>query len=120
LSRSRRQGLETNLVYSILDFLRARRVKAWRANTGGARYKNKAGDDQFVRFGEKGQPDIIGVMPPNGRTLMIECKSPGKKATREQLDFIDDARRCGALAFVTDSMDEAMRVIDLELKGLTR
>lgn len=116
MTRQRPPMRETDLVYAILEFLAARRIMAWRNNTGGVTYPGKDGKEYHVRFNKKGHPDIGGIMP-NGRALAIECKRRGKKPTKEQREFLEDAVAHNALAFWTDDMDEAMRVVDLALKG---
>lgn len=107
---------ERDILFAILEFLAARRVMAWRANTGAAKLSNADGAERFVRFGPKGQSDILGLLPPAGRMLAIECKAPGKKATTDQAAFLDAIRRNGGLAFVADNVDAAMVIVDEALQ----
>lgn len=50
--------------------------------------------------------DINGIWV--GRPLFIEVKVPGKKPTPEQQEFLEDARKHGAIAFVAHSLDEVL------------
>lgn len=53
--------LERDIQRVILDYLQARRIFAFRTNTGGALLAGHGGRGQFVRFGYKGVSDIIGI-----------------------------------------------------------
>ena len=93
----------------ILDWLACIRVFAWRANTGAiaAEYKGKS---RFMRFGPKGQADIIGILP-NGRFLAIEVKRIGKEASDDQQRFLRRITAAGGLAFAAHSLEECQERI---------
>lgn len=57
-----------------------------------------------------GHPDFT-VFMPNQKTAFVEFKTPGKKATTEQLAKIAQARKFGFPAWVLDDLDEAKRLI---------
>ena len=101
---------ETQLVRSILDGLKFRRIFAWRANSGAvtAEYKGKK---RFIRFaGIEGLSDIIGILP-DGRFLAIECKVGKNKATELQLQFLSAVNQSGGVAFIARSWDDVERSI---------
>lgn len=74
---------------------------AWRANTGGLTGKH----GQYVRFGFKGQPDLMAVLK-GGKYLAVECKATGKTADRyvsaEQRRFLENVIQAGAHALCVD------------------
>lgn len=73
---------EAYVVRKCLQYLIIRGIFAWRQNTGAAKIGGR-----YVRFGIKGQPDILGIMP-DGRFLGIECKRPsGGKQSESQKWF---------------------------------
>ncbi|MEW6439227.1 MAG: hypothetical protein AB1508_18915 [Pseudomonadota bacterium] len=102
---------ETALVRACLHYLHIRGVVAWRANTGANTYESK-GTRRFVRFGPKGQADIMGVMPPNGRALAIECKMRNRPTTAQQRAFLEHVRAAGGLSAVVHDVEELSAVLD--------
>lgn len=54
-----------------------------------------------------GIPDIIGVLH-GGRALFIEVKTAKGKLSEAQQNFIDNAERLGALAFVARGVNDVM------------
>jgi hypothetical protein len=96
---------ETQLVRACLDLLHLHRIPAWRNNSGAWKVGNR-----FVRFGEKGSADILGVLP-GGRLLACECKLPGKLPTEAQSAWLERVRQAGALACVVTSVKELEDVL---------
>lgn len=118
---------ETPLVTACLaEFGCGQNFRLNRANTGGIRGTG-------VRFGTKGQPDLVGVLgnpvmcqhcgqearPLAGRYIGIECKRPGGHVTpsgrrsragetsEAQDNFHTMIKRHGGLVCVVRSLDEA-------------
>lgn len=87
---------ESAILNNCLYYLRQKGYTVWRNNNGASKYKNKDGSYRTVRFGVKGQPDIAGFNH-NGKFIFWECKRHGKKPTREQLEFINNALESGAI-----------------------
>ena len=103
---------EAQIQSSILRALKAHPAvgDAWRNNTGAfaiGEGKNK----RFVSFGKKGNPDIIGYLT-NGRFLGIEVKRPSGKLSPEQKEFIDKAKKGGAVVFVARSVSDVWETLD--------
>lgn len=60
-----------------------------------------------------GSADLIGLVPPSGRFIAIECKRPkGGRVTERQRAWLDVVRRCGGVAGIARSVDEAMTLVD--------
>ena len=92
---------ESVLVKDILAYLKATGVFAWRCNTGllmGA-------GGRPVRFGVPGMSDILGVTI-DGRFLAIECKMPGRDATKKQMEFLEAVVDRGGVAMIAHSVDD--------------
>jgi hypothetical protein len=98
---------ESDVLRACLEYLAVKGVFAWRNNTGGVRVDGK----RFVRFGIRGSPDILGVMP-DGRFLGVEAKSAKGRLTAEQREFGEAVTRRGGVYVVARS------VLDLEKAGL--
>ena len=86
------------------------RVIWWaRMNTGSGRLlRGKDNVSQFIQFGFKGCPDILGQLH-DGRVLAIEVKRPSGDLKPEQADFLEKASRAGAYAFVARSVDDVWK-----------
>jgi hypothetical protein len=97
---------EGAVVKACLEFLELRGIYAYRQNTGAAEYQDKAGKKRFVRYGKKGVSDIIGVLPPGGRFIAVECKAPNGRLSEHQIEFLNDIERMGGLAVVARSVED--------------
>jgi len=97
MSAIRETGREGTM-RAILDYLAAKRIRAFRMQVGCAKI-----DGRFVRFGVEGMADILAfpqVLISTGEcipaVLWIECKSPkGKGQSAMQKSFMDDVREHG-------------------------
>ena len=97
---------ETDLVRAILKYLKVCGVCCWRQNTGAVRFNRGAGKgSSFVRFGEPGISDILGITW-SGKFLAIEVKLPGKKPTGNQKEFLRKIDAFGGVAFVATSLED--------------
>jgi hypothetical protein len=109
---------ESDVLKSILEFLAWRKIPSWRNNSGafGGVHINKQGQAKkwFVRFGKKGSSDILGVLPPNGKMIAIEVKRPGKYATHDQSEFLEEIRESGGLAGVCTSIEDVKELLQIE------
>lgn len=77
---------------------------------GGKAYK-------FVSPGNAGVPDRI-VLLPEGKTIFVELKAPGKKSTPLQEAQQKRIRSLGFWVFVLDSKDSVDKTIDMCQRGL--
>lgn len=92
---------EAEIQAGIMGYLNTMKIFAWRNNTGG--FSPRPG--QFLRFGEPGSADILGVLP-GGRFFAIECKRVGKRATPLQAEWLAQVNENGGLGFVASSADD--------------
>lgn len=97
---------ETSVVNACLDLLRLKRIKAWRNNVGAMKVGKR-----FVRFGEAGSPDILGILP-GGRALCVECKFGHNDTTETQDTWLDEARVAGALVAVVWDVQELDSILE--------
>jgi len=102
----KKQTPESKVLRGCLNYLRARGIMHWRNTTGAIR----AQSGHWLRYGKKGSSDIIGVMP-DGRALFVECKAPDGRLSPEQREFLDEARRSGALCVLAKDWAELDQAI---------
>jgi hypothetical protein len=97
---------ESDLVRACLQLLRVRGVFAWRANSGALAVQ-RGGRRRVYRFaGARGLSDILGILPPAGRFLAVECKMPGRNLTADQRAFLDAIRAAGGVALLITDVGE--------------
>ena len=102
---------EQNLVRTILSYLKLRNIPAWRQNQGAMTLENK-GQRRFIRFASAPCiSDIIGLIPPTGRLLAIECKIGNNSPTPTQADFLATIADAGGLAIVARSLDDVIEAL---------
>lgn len=104
---------EADIVRDCLLWLKLHGVFCWRQNQGAisGEYNGKR---RFLRFSSAtGISDILGIMPPSGRLLAIECKRPGRKPTVEQEAFLQMIRDSGGLALCIHSLEELEQGLNL-------
>ena len=100
---------ETDIVSAILTYLAYKKVLAWRNQACGIATKN----GHYIRFGQKGIADIIGIMPNNsGKLLALEVKTQTGKLTEHQADFLADVVRQGGVGEVVRSIEDVQYVLD--------
>lgn len=97
---------ERELYQQIIDYLTLRGCYVWRNSTGGrGRY----------RFGKKGAADILGVTPW-GQAIAIECKSDKGKLSQEQIEFLDELRKRGAIVIIAKYLWDVITEYDEAIK----
>lgn len=82
----------TRQIRELLRILRIQHLKHW----GGP-------------MSEPGVSDIIGTMPPNGRSLYVEIKAGKGRPSDKQIVFLERMRNAGALAFAAWGPDDILR-----------
>jgi hypothetical protein len=94
---------EAKLVNEILiEFGARKNMRIWRVNTGAA--KRPGGG--LVRFGTPGDPDIMGILAPGGRTICIECKAEDGRLSAAQVRRLAMMREFGALVIVARTIED--------------
>ena len=97
---------EADILRDCLTWLKLHGVFCWRQNQGAIAGECN-GKRRFLRFSSApGISDIVGILPPSGQMLAIECKRPGRKPTPEQELFLQVVRQSGGLAVCIHSLDE--------------
>jgi hypothetical protein len=102
---------ERDILASCLELLAVRGIVAWRANTGAVTKENAAGRKRFVRFGTRGQSDILGLIPPSGRLIAVECKSSRGRLTDDQRKFLRSISNAGGVALVIRDVSELEKAL---------
>lgn len=68
-------------------------------------------DARMIRFGlAVGSSDLVGLTP-SGRFLAIEVKTKTGRATKEQLNFIEQVNKHGGRAGIARSPEEALSIL---------
>ncbi len=99
-----REQKESDILRDCLTWLKLHGVFCWRQNQGAITGQHN-GKRRFLRFTSMtGVSDILGILPPSGRLLALECKRPGRKPTPEQEMFLDVVRQNGGVAFCVRSL----------------
>lgn len=94
-----------------LEVLASYGIDARRQNTGAAMQGGR-----LVRYGERGDPDITGVLP-DGRRLDLEVKRPGERPTPDQLDRLRRTNNAGGVGLWTDDPVRLINAIRRLLEG---
>lgn len=79
-----------------LSILSTSKICAWRNNTGVAKFD----DSRVVRFGTKGQSDILGFVKHGknrGKFFAFEVKSKKNKPTYNQHNFLENLTDGGCI-----------------------
>lgn len=98
---------EADTQRAVLDYLAAKRILHRRFQTGALR--NAAG--RPVRFGKKGDADILAFTPDN-RPVWIEVKGPDPKRHKQsdaQKERQAEIERYGQTYLLVRSVDEVIR-----------
>ncbi len=81
-------------------------VRVWKRVVGFDRLKN-------IAYGLKGEPDIQGLISPDGRCLFIEVKTGNGKLSEDQKTFRRMAEKFGALYIEARSVEQAIADFNL-------
>lgn len=104
---------ETQLVRAVLDALAAKRVWAWRCNSGALILGRGTSAERFLRGAPKGSPDVLGVVPGSrGQLFGIECKSPTGKQNANQKQWELRAEQHHVRYGVARSVSDALELIE--------
>jgi Holliday junction resolvase len=67
-------------------------------------------------FGLAGRPDLLVVVPPYGRALAVEVKSPGGRLTPKQQVMLEQIKAAGGVTVVAYSLDDVQKALE-EARG---
>jgi hypothetical protein len=97
-------SLTNETTNAILSFLFSNRIFAWRQNSGGIPLFRDGILTGFRPGGKTGQPDIVGILPSDGKYLGtylgIEVKTGKDRLSEGQISFHKQARDSGAVILV--------------------
>ena len=115
---------ETKLMRLIMVALTQADCIVWRNETAGAYVGRVIHKDamvvtlanaQMMTFGLcVGSSDIIGIHKPTARFLAVEVKTANGRATKEQINFIEQVRAAGGIAGLARSVQEALDLLPRE------
>ncbi len=92
----------SDLVAQVLVYLtQRRRWPAFRLNAGCVLTR----DGRWVRLGPKGCSDVVGLIPPSGRMLCVECKQGSGRLTPHQRAWLEGYGAAGALCLSVGSKE---------------
>ena len=60
----------------------------------------------------RGVADVLGIVPPVGRLLAVECKSATGRPAPDQAWFLDAVRTAGGVALVVRDVAELVLTLD--------
>lgn len=111
-SLRRPEPKEADVLKAVLQALALHPRVAWaeRMQSGAGKLVRKGGASQFLRFGFRGCPDVLGQLK-DGRALAVECKRPSGTTTPEQAAFLECVNANGGLALVARSADDVWKAL---------
>ena len=103
---------ESDIQRAILDYLAAKRILAFRMNSG-AMFGSHKGKKWAVRFGEPGMADILASTTGGGEldVWWIEVKSEKGKQSEEQKSFQRLVENHGHGYILARSVDDVMAIL---------
>lgn len=104
---------ETALRNQCLEYLGRIGIVAWKNNSGAL--ENSKGN--FIRFGQPGSPDILGIIPPDGRMLCIENKVGKNSLSKDQANWLLAAYDAGAHVNMITSLDQLQQWVEAGYTG---
>jgi hypothetical protein len=105
------QGLREHAIQNAIRIAISPYVVIFRVNVG----KVKTADGRYFDTGlPKGYSDLSGVRRSDGRAVFIEVKTPSGRVSPEQKNFIEQMKKCHALAGVARSVEDALKIIQEE------
>jgi len=109
------KGKESAIQDSIRVALAQAGYVVFRTNVG----KVKTADGRFFDTGlPTGFPDLMGFKPENGRIFFLEVKTPIGHRRKDQVAFANGLRDKNVIYGVARSAEQALDIVDYELKKL--
>ena len=102
------QEKESDILKSILQYLKLKGVFCWRVGTGAFPIEDGAGKRRFFRSGMRGVSDIIGIYKRH--FIATEVKRPGGKLSVYQQAFLNEIERHGGISIVAMCIDDVESV----------
>ena len=84
-------------------------ILLFKTDAGGAGMRQNASEGFRGSTGlPAGFPDLLGVVGPSGRAIVIEVKAPGGEPTENQRYYLRLFEKNGAISFWADSVNSAI------------
>ena len=122
-SGSTKKPLEKDVQKAIQEAFWAKyRIELVATDAGGKGFRGKNGTVHGHSGIPSGFPDLVGVIPPNGRAIYIEVKRPGSKVVPGGLQdgWLIKLYTWGAVAFWADSVDMAIGMYEQFFEGTVK
>lgn len=104
---------ETDIVKRVLDALQARRYWAWRVNAGAQVIPAaKGAARRVIKAAPAGTPDILVLLPPDGRCIGLEVKTATGVLRPSQRLWQAKAELSGVGYAVVRGADEALAAVE--------
>ena len=113
---SQPRDLERTVQRSGIERLRVIGVVLYRRNVMTIEAEHK-GKTRTIRAARRGQADTYGWIISTGVHVEIEWKRYGERPTKEQVDWLKECTRLGAVAFWADNVSTAETVMKAILRG---
>lgn len=97
---------EKDIQRSILKWLESEGVLHWRQNSGFIPV-----GDRRITLGKNGLPDIVIILPPNGKVIGMEVKTPTGKLRDSQIAFAQKLQQAGGEYVVVRSLEDAQKAL---------
>lgn len=106
---------EAVVLRGCLQFLTIQGIFHWRQNTGSTKI-----DDRYVKFGEKGIADIIGILP-DGVFFAVECKaSTGGTQSIDQKKFQQKVDLSNGVYLLVNDLQRLVDFVNNYLKKINK
>lgn len=101
---------ESDLQRTILGYLDLKRIFHFRSNTGAIKFSRPDGKGRFVRFGVRGQADILCCI--KGQFVAIECKAEDGEQTLAQKEWQAGLEHAGGFYILARKLEDVEKVIN--------
>lgn len=101
---------ESDLQRTILEYLDLKRIFHYRSNTGAIKFSRPDGKGQFVKFGVRGQADIVCCI--KGQFVAIECKAEDGEQTLAQKEWQAGLERAGGFYILARKLEDVTEVLE--------
>lgn len=102
---------EHELMNWTISYLSLRGHFVQRINSGKSFVRDNRGKIiRSIKLAEKGTPDVIGFHGRTGKFICVEVKVRPNKPEPAQIEFIENARRCGCIAAIVYSQEDVEQI----------
>lgn len=99
---------ESDIQKQILDYLRYKGYLAFKHHSTG--FTVRGGKVMAFKYGMKGIADIVGCTK-NGIFFAIEVKKPKKKASPDQIKFLEKVNDSNAISILAHCLEDVSEIL---------